>query len=380
MRPISKEVELETGLRTTFQSIISNADVFTLNAATGSFARDNAQSYASDYKRTVYAGYVSANFPLFDFLEVKAGARYEYTVNKADYSTAHNVAIPSYSNLAPSLIIGHKFANQQSVKLAYSYRIERPDFRDLNPFMNLADPHNITTGNPNLQPEIGNKIELGYNKAYGSGANINIIVYYQRNSPDIKPYVSYYSTYKIGDSTYNDVTLTTRATISAEVRAGVNISGSLPIGKSLTLRPNFQLFDRHLRNDNAVPAVTDAFGMRLNLNTAYQFSKTLAAEVFGNYNMGMHWQGRQADVYSYTLAIRKQFSNNKASLGLIAVNPFNKYINQKSLQLTQDFTSNIYRDVPYRSFGITFTYKFGKLKITKVKEPETFNYTPPSEN
>lgn len=378
--PLAKETLLETGFKTTFQSIISNADVFTLNASSGSFSKDNLQSYTSDYRRTIYAGYVSANFTLFDALEVKAGTRYEYTVSKADYSTAHNVAIPNYSNLAPSLIIGYKFANQQSIKLAYSYRIERPEFRDLNPFMNLTDPHNITTGNPNLQPEIGNKIEFGYNKNYENGTNINVIAYYQRNSPDIKPYITYYSSYKIGDSTYNDVTLTTRETISAEVRAGVNISGSLPITEKLTLRPNIQLFNRHLNNPNVVPAITNAVGFRINLNISYQYSKTLAAEVFGNYNLGMRWQGKQADVYAYTFAIRKQFSNNKASLGFIAVNPFNHYINQKSQQLTADFTSNIYRNVPYRSFGITFTYKFGKLKITKAKEPENFNYAPPSEN
>jgi len=378
--PISKNTLLETGFRTTFQAIISNADVFTLNAGTGIFSKDNVQSYASDYRRTIYAGYTSANFTLFDKAEVKAGARYEYTISKADYSTAHNVAIPNYANLAPSLIIGYQLPNQQSIKLAYSYRIERPDFRDLNPFINLADPHTITTGNPNLQPEVGNKVELGYNKNYGNGSNLNITAYYQRNSPDIKPYTTYYATYKVGDSTYYDVTLTTRTTISVEVRAGVNISGSLPINSKVTVRPNIQLFNRHLNNPYAIPSITNAFGFRANLNISYQCSKTLMAEIFGNYNLGMKWQGKQADVYAYTFAIRKQFNNNKASFGFIAVNPFNHFIYQKSQQLTQDFTSNIYRNVPYRSFGITFTYKFGKLKITKAKEPENFNYVPPAEN
>ncbi|MEO7311126.1 MAG: TonB-dependent receptor [Chitinophagaceae bacterium] len=377
--PLKNEALIETGLRTTFQSIISNADVLALNAATGNYAKDQQQSYASDYRRKVYAAYISGNFSLFGALDVKAGARYEYTVSKADYSTAHNVAIPDYSNLAPSLIIAHNFGGKQTLKLAYSYRIERPDFRDLNPFMNLSDPHNITTGNPNLQPEIGHKFELGYNKSFASGAYIYLVAYRQRNSPDIKPYITYYATYKIGDSTYNDVTLTTRETIAAETTTGVSISGSIPVSKKISFRPNFQIFNRHLNNPNAVPAITDAFGLRLNLNTSFQVSKTFAAEVFGNYNKGMRWQGKQADVYSYTFAIRKQFTNNKASFGFIAVNPFNKYINQKSLQFTKDFTSNIYRNTPYRSFGLTFSYRFGSLKVTKTKEPESFDYAPPAE-
>jgi outer membrane cobalamin receptor len=56
--------------------------------------------------------------------------------------------------------------------------IKRPAFRDLDPFFNLTDPHDISTGNPNLQPEIRNKIEFGYSKSYESGANINIIANY----------------------------------------------------------------------------------------------------------------------------------------------------------------------------------------------------------
>jgi hypothetical protein len=313
-----------------------------------------------------------------NYFDVKAGARYEYTINSAYYSNSSNVHIPDYKNFIPSFIIAHNFENQQSIKFAYSYRIERPEFRDLNPFVNLSDPHNISMGNPNLEPEIGNKFELNYNKSFEGGGNINVTAFYQRNSPDIKPYITYYPTYKIGDSIYTDVTVTTRATIASEVRAGVNISGSIPFAKKFTLRPNLQVYNRHLNNVNATPAVTNAFGVRANINLSYQISKDLAGEFFGNYNLGMKWQGKQPDSYSYTFAIRKQFNNNKASIGLIAVNPFNKYINQYSQQKTQDFYSNIYRFSPYRSFGITCTYKFGKLKFKpKEKEGENFNYTAP---
>lgn len=375
--PISEKLAIETGVRTTLIDIISTADVFTLNSNTGNYLKDMQQSYSSDFKRIIYAGYFSMNFPLLKFFDVKAGARYEYTKNTAYYSNSSNVHIPDYKHFIPSLILAHNFENQQSIKFAYSYRIERPEFRDLNPFMNLSDPHNITTGNPNLEPEVGNKFELSYNKSFETGGNLSITAFYQRNSPDIKPYITYYPSYKIGDSIYTDVTVTTRATIAAEVRAGLNIAGSIPFGKKLTLRPNFQFYNRHLNNPNTTPAITNALGLRGSANLSYLISKTLAAEFFGNYNIGMRWQGKQADVYSYTFAIRKQF-NTKASLGLIAVNPFNKYVKQYSQQKTNDFYSDIYRFTPYRSFGVTFMYKFGKLKFKlKEKEGENFNFTAP---
>jgi outer membrane receptor protein involved in Fe transport len=375
--PISEKVVIETGLRTTLIDIISAADVYTLNGSTGTYTKDNQQSYSSEFKRTIYAGYFSLAFPLANYFDVKAGVRYEHTINNAYYSNSSNVPIPDYRHLIPSLILAHNFPNQQSIKFAYSYRIERPEFRDLNPFMNLSDPHNISTGNPNLETEVGNKFELTYNKSFETGSNISITAFYQRNSPDIKPYTSYYPTYKIGDSIYTDVTVTSRATIASEVRTGINLAGSILFGKKVTLRPNMQMYIRELYNPSEIPVNTNAFGFRGSANLSYQISKSLAGEFFGNYNLGLRWQGKQADVYSYTFAIRKQF-NTKSSLGLIAVNPFNKYVKQYSQQKTQDFYSDIYRFTPYRSFGVTFTYKFGKLKFKpKEKEGENFNFSAP---
>ena len=379
-QPLPKGVLLETGFKIVFQSIISNADVFVLNASNGNYSIDTSQSYSSDYRRRIYAGYVSATFSLFDYLDIKAGMRYEYTTGRANYSNAANVNIPDYHNLAPSFVISHSFNNRQTMKFAYSYRIERPDFRDLNPFMNLSDPHNITTGNPNLQPEIGNNFELGYNKSFDNGTNINILFFYQRNSPDIKPFITYYPTYKIGDSVYTDVTITSRANISAEIRAGTNISISLVMNKHLTIRPNVQIFNRSMDNPYDTPSHTSSFGFRTNINATYLFNNQWTVEAFGNYNLGMKWQGRQPNMYSYTFAARKQLFHNKGSIGVVIVNAFNQYIHQDILSLATNLITKSYRDIPYRSFGISFTYKFGKLKFTKPKESENYLYTPPSEN
>ena len=378
--PVSEKISIETGIKTGFESILSNANVFTLNTSTGIYFNDLSQSYSSAYHRTVYAGYIVAAFPVLKFFEIKAGARYEYTSGKASYSNTGNVQIPDYHNLAPSFVISHTMAKKQLIKFAYTYRIERPDYRDLNPFMNLSDPHNITTGNPHLQPEIGHNAELGYNQYFDNGAYVNLVLNYQRNSPDIKSYVTFYPTYKIGDSVFNDVTVTSRANISREDRVGFNISVSLPINKKFTLRPNLMVFNRHLYDISSIPSVTNAIGFRTNINATYIFNKSFTAEIFGNYNKGTHWQGRQPDSWSYTLAARKQLFNTKGSAGVVLVNAFNKYIQQTSQQVNQNFVSNNYRNLPYRSMGISFTYRFGKLKFSKPKEGDNYLINAPGEN
>ncbi len=376
--PFGEDISVQTGFNYTQQEIISSANVFTLLANTIIFNRDSLQSYQSSFKRDIYAGYISGTYTLFDWLDVMSGLRYEYTKSKAWYNNSGNVSIPDYGNIAPSLILQHKFKHGLSFKLAYSYRIERPDFGDMNPFMNLSDPNNISTGNPNLKPEIGNNYQFSMNKTYEKGGFINAVLFCNYNSPDIKPYTTYYPTYKIGDSIYTNVAISSRANISAETRIGLNISGSIPVG-NFKINPNIMLFNRHLINPFDTPRVTNAFGFRTSMNVTYTLSKSWVMEAFGNYNMGMKWQGRTPANYSYTLAAKKQLWKSKGSLGIVVVNAFDKYIRQTYEVDTKNIVTNGYRNQPYQSFGLVFNYKFGALKVTKQKEGENFLYAPPAQ-
>lgn len=51
-------------------------------------------------------------------------------------------------------------------------------------------------------------------------------------------------------------------------------------------------------------------------------------------------------------------------------NPFNKYVDLKTSLTGQNFSLISDRKIPYRSFGISFFYKFGKLEFKKVKEED----------
>jgi outer membrane receptor protein involved in Fe transport len=378
--PVAKGLLLETGLKTEIETFISDANVYTFSPAKYAYAFDDQQSYGSTFKRSVYAGYVSGSFRLFDYLNVIAGIRSEYTVNKAYYSNAGHVGIPDYNNLAPSITLSHSWENGQTLKFSYAYRLERPEYRDLNPFLNLADPQNITTGNPNIKPEIGNDFQLGYNYNIGRDNNLNIVLVYTHNSPDIKSYTTFYPSFQVGDSTYTNVNVTQRANIASEDRWGLNIGGSFSPFAKFTIRPNIQLYERKTLNIYSIPAKISGFEYRWNMNMNYQFGGGLIAEAFGNYRSGIRWQGRTADFLTYTIALRQQLFGGKGSLGLVAVNAFGNYLTQHSVVEGVGFVTDNRLEIPYRSFGINFMYKFGRLKISKPKEEENLLGKPPVEN
>ena len=81
-------------------------------------------------------------------------------------------------------------------------------------------------------------------------------------------------------------------------------------------------------------------------------------------------QGRYPSFTSYNLAARKQFWNKKASIAFTTTNPFNLYVNQATAVAGTGFTLNSLRRIPFRSFGVNFTWKFGKLEFKKDKDEQ----------
>ena len=241
-QPISKKFTLETGVKGVFENISNNVVTDTLSA--GGFIPNANQTYGFNYKRNVYAYYLSAQFSLFNFIDAKAGLRDEYTQTSSDFPGAH---IPGYNIVAPSGVISHKIDATQTIKLSYTYRIERPDYGDLNPFYNISDPHNISTGNPNLRPEKGHNYELGYNKSYNSGANFYVAVFYRYNTDDIQAYTTQFDTLNVGGTKYTNVFLNQRYNVGTETTETLSMCVVYRVGTWISIGSLSQLPTRAAR-------------------------------------------------------------------------------------------------------------------------------------
>lgn len=373
--PIAPHVSIETGAKTTFQNITSTANVNTFRLQSMDYLPDPGQSYSLKYDLQVYAAYASISFRIKKILKIKSGIRYEYTHTKIDYP---NTYIPDYGTLAPSVVLSHDLKEGQFLKLSYSRRIERADYRDVNPFLNLADPNNITTGNPLLKPEIENHFEFGYNRAFGKSGNLYIALIERINTQDHKPVTIFYQAYKANDTVFYNVSVTNWQNTGTEYNTGINVSGSYTIKDKLSLRGNAFFMHRYIVS--SLPGANGVTGdrFRMNLNASYQFPHDLIAEVFGNYNSATTIiQGKMPQSVTYTFAFRKQFWDKKASFGLTATNIFNEYIRQVTTINTANYSSYSVRELPYRSVGISFTYKFGKLEFKKNAEDDSYQNNPP---
>jgi ferric enterobactin receptor len=373
-QPLVKGYALETGAKAVLENIHTDAATDTLLSGGnngenngGKYGEDASQSYHFSFGRNIYAAYVSVAFHLFgDFLHGKAGLRYEGTHSIAGFG---GITIPDNQLWAPSVLAEHTLSESESVKFAYTYRVERPDYDDLNPFVNVSDPNNISSGNPLLKNELNHKFELGYSKSFKSGANFNIGGFYNYATNDAQMVTFFYPVYTVNAVSYDNVSLTEPFNVAKQVTYGSTVSGSVPITSQFNVRSNVLL--KEFVNYMPGSPVEAAFSYKVSMNASYQLADNMMAEAFGSYSSRREgYDHIRPAFFFYTFAVRKQLLHKKLSFGLTTTNPFSPYVHQLTTQFGPNFNQNNLRLVPLRSFGISASITFGKLKVEKDDKKE----------
>ncbi len=364
--PVGQSVKWGSGAKTTLADISSAVQSFAL-AADGSQTPDPNLSSQLDYHQKIYAAYTEVEAPVKKWFSVKGGLRYERTQVSGDYFTPARASVTQgYNTLVPSVYLSRPLGEDQQIKLGYTRRIERPDIGNLNPFINTSDPKNLTTGNPALRPEQGQRLELTYTKNIHPEGSISCTLFYRSNTDDIQPYVTYYTQYQVGDTVFQNVNVSKNQNIGLEKNLGVNLFADVTLFAKLSIRSDLFFFHRFTTNliDRGYNIQSNNY--RINVNLAYRFSKNLAAEFFGNFRSPRNEvQGRYPSFTTYSFAMRKQIWNKKASIALTFINPFNRYVRQETNLFGPTFQLQSIRNIPFRSIGVNFIWRFGKLEFKK---------------
>ncbi len=364
--PFTKSIVLNVGAKITESSINTNSNHYLLDTLKNHYNYDTSQVDEFKYERDVSAAYATLVFPLGREYTMKAGIRDEYTnIHKyADIASA-----PSYNSLIPSIVISKKIDAYKNIKLSYTKRIQRAGYRELNPFIDATDPTNLVQGNPYLKPERSDVIEINYFQSFEGGSTF-MVTGFSRNTKDDEQNYVYDTSLYIGTTSYKNVSVSTNENAGHQYLTGLNISGTLKLGKKLELRGNLNAFDKYIISNLVAHTTINSINYRSNVNASYKLSETIAMEFFGNFNSARtEIQGKFPSFTSYSFAFRKLLFNKKGSLAFTTTNPFNEYVDQATNVNGVNFSMVADKKIPYRSFGLSFSYKFGKMEY-KDKKPE----------
>jgi|GEM_PF-6999264 len=265
------------------------------------------------------------------------------TVLPKDTSVQYN-----RTDFFPFLLLSQKTFGSQNVTIAYSRRIERPGFHDLNPVIVYYDPYTYSKGNARLRPQFTSKIELAYNLT---------------RMPVLK--ISYASTNNAltGITYQDDSTLTTYKTVDNLAKKEIwNFSVMIPVKiKNRFLSTNYFAYGITRFNGyyETSPISIQRNSFNFFNNTTYSFKNGINVELNGYYNRRMlYGLFDLGDIWSVNAGIQKFFFNNKLSVKLNATDIFRSQINRFTFrQANVDLDATQYQDT--RSIGISFVYKFG---------------------
>ncbi|SDP98120.1 Outer membrane receptor for ferrienterochelin and colicins [Mucilaginibacter sp. OK268] len=370
--PVSKVLKIEAGGKNIIRRIGSVSDYF-IPSTTDEFVLDPNNTNTYKYNQTVFAGYTVFTFTLQKGYSILAGARLENTDIHGEPTNAVQDVQPfdqNYNTFIPSLTVQKQISPTQTIKVSYSKRITRPSLQFLNPFVNKSNITAQTVGNPELAPEVSQTVELGYNTFIKSSV-INLSAYYKHTSGLIEGLATPLDVATVGQN----ASITTFNNIGVNNSFGASFFGSVNPIKILTIRGSVNVYTYK-------PTPYDEFKtQQTQLSTQVQYNAFLSgsvtlpsgfiAEAFAVQNSARRTiQGSNPSFSIFGVGVKKQFMEKRASIGLNAIEPFSTYKNFDSNIKTPTFTQSSKFAFPFRSFGITFSYSFGKLSFSNPQQPK----------
>jgi hypothetical protein len=378
--PVNDKFKIEAGGKTIVRRISSvfdnyngQSNGFDFTADPSTFTHNDTTSNKYDYNQNVYAAYTVLTFTLPKAYALQVGARVENTqINGAPSSAVQTISpfSNSYTTFIPTMALSKTIGNQ-TFKLTYTKRIQRPSLTYLNPFVNESSATSESKGNPQLQPEISQYAELNYSTFIGASV-INLSTYYKHTNNLIEGIL-----YPITVNS-KPATLTQYQNVGSNSSWGASFFGSINPIKIVTIRGSINAYTYN-------PTPTGVFfGYQTDNNTYISYNAFLSgsvslkngfsAESFVILNSPKHTiQGVTPSFGLWIIGLKKEFWNKQASLGLNTFDPFteNKAFNS-TVQGSRNgvpFTQYSYTEFPFRSFGLSFSYRFGKVKFADPNDP-----------
>ncbi len=164
--PLKKEAKLDFGVKASLTKTDNNA-IYTKTQ--NNITQPNYDlSNHFFYDEVITAAYVNYS-KAFKKIDIQAGLRFEDTQLKGKqlgnpnkpYSEFKN----NYNSLFPTVYVSYKIDSlaTKTINLSYGKRVERPFYKDLNPFSSPLDQFTFYEGNPYLQPTFAHNFSLTYN-------------------------------------------------------------------------------------------------------------------------------------------------------------------------------------------------------------------------
>lgn len=326
----------------------------------GQFTYNREQSPVSNYKENRQAVFFDLNKKLEDW-DLQAGLRLENTLIKGNTLAVENQYFENKSlNLFPSLNVVYNINEKDNLSFNYGKRINRPEFRLLNPFRSYYNAYDYWEGNPQTIPSISQNFNLAYN--FRSKHNLSLSYSHTKNAYEQIAY--FYPNSVVGHTTTNYMNLNAFQLMAATSFKPLKM-----------LETNLQLQGYYKINNSLIDVIqnTNFWGWYGSINNQISFntSKTITGEANFWYTLGdLQLEAYVKKQYSLDLGLKFSFLKEDLNIVLNATDVL-KSMREISSITTNNINQTLKNYWTPPSFRLSVQYKFGnRKKEFKKRESE----------
>ena len=355
--PLNKTSKLEAGLKS---SIVKTDNDLLLAKLTGNvFVADPEYTNHFLYDENIYAAYLNFSKEIKN-TGIQFGLRTEHTDSRGNSITKNQVVDRKYLEFFPSLSLSQKFGKDHQLGFSYSRRIDRPGYDDLNPFVNFLDEYTYQRGNPFLNPQFTNALDLSH--TYKGGITTTLNYSYTK---DVMTFVT-----EQDDATQR--TYATQKNLDEQQIIGITIYAPVPVAKWWNINNNLQVFNMSFKSSSAGGDLNSGqTAVTYNMDHSFTLNKTFTMEGSLQYQSPMQYGIFKIESQAvFNAGLRKSFMNNKANLRLSVNDVFNSRKQRLSTNY-QNMDLNFTEKGETRVAKLTLSYRFGKNEIKAARRRST---------
>ena len=325
----------------------------------------------SQFRHTqhIYSAYLGYLVRLNKF-GIKAGVRAEGTSLNAKFAKDPNMDFSTnYFDVVPNATLTYQMDMSSQIRLGYNMRIQRPGIWYLNPYINDVNPQNISQGNPNLDSEKSNNVNLNFSK-FTQKFSINASLSYTFVNNAIERYTTT-AAFPDSDprSQYNGALWNTYDNIGKKQQVGMFIYGNWSPTTWFRIYMNGGADYTDMKASD-LGMSNKGWSGRVFAGSQFTLPKDFRINLHGGYfSPWVQLQGKMSPFYHAGINVSKDFLKKKLSVSLGAQNPF-----WKTMKMETTTTGDGFRDVSTnwrsaREFRLSVSYRFGTMKgqIKKVR-------------
>jgi len=346
---------LEIGGKATFVKNIADFVFERRDTLTNIYKSDSAYSNVYHYNEKIIAGYL--NFKKqFKKGSFGLGVRLENTNISGNNITSGFMLAKHYLNFFPTISIDYELTKKQNLQFNYNRRLDRPDYSQLNPYKRFEDQYFSEIGNPYLNPQFSDNIDVSH--TFNQWLT-NSVGY------------AYYTQIITGVTLQND---STKQSLQTQINLsnGNYVYYNLFIQKQLKQWYSFEFsgniyFSNFNGSLNSTVIKTSNVAYNLYLNNDFILPKSFKIQLTGRFD----GPNTFATTYMKTrgsldFGVKKTFYKEKLNIMFQFLDMLYTDIDRSEYKFENQYFSYNSKD-DTRRFRLTLNYKFGKTNI-KVKE------------